>query len=367
MDIAVITGSAGLVGGEAVRRFAPRFDLVVGIDNEMRQEFFGPAASVACGLGEARRIPNYRHHRVDVRDQAAMDEILRTWGSDVRLVVHAAGQPSRAWSAAQPLADFGVNAVAALTVLDSVRRHCGDAVFALVSTAEVYGDVPDALPLVETATRWELDPSHRFHEHGVDESIRLDDRGSRTFLGVSKLAADLLAQEHARLGMKAGVFRCGSVTGVGQAGVRGHGFVSHLVRSAVHGAPYPIVGHGGKQVRDVLDARDLVEALWQYYLDPRPGEVYHVGGGRERGTSVLELIARYEHLTGVEVPFDYSPRAQFADPRWWISDIRKFRRHYPRWLPAHDLDEVLLTLHRHWSEVRERTGCVPLQQPRRPS
>lgn len=340
MDIAVVTGSAGLVGGEAVRRFAPRFDLVVGIDNETRQEFLGPA----------RRVPNYRHHRVDVRDQAAVDEVLRTWGSDVRLVVHAAGQPSSDWSAEWPLADFGVNALGAVTVLDSVRRHCGEAVFVLMSTAKVYGDVAHALPLVETATRWELDPSHPFHEHGVDESIRLD-RADRTFLGVSKLAADLVAQEHGRqLGMKVGVFRCGSVTGTSQAG---HGFVSHLVRSAVRGVPYPVVGHGGKQVRDVLDARDLVDALWQFYLDPQPGEVYHLGGGRESGSSVLELIARYEHLTGAEVPFDYSPRTRFADPRWWISDTRKFRRDYPRWSPAHDLDDMLLALHRHWSESDE--------------
>jgi CDP-paratose 2-epimerase len=251
------------------------------------------------------------------------------------------------------LVGFGVNAVGAVTVLDSVRRHCAEAVFTLLSTAEVYGDAPDALPLVETATRWELDPSHRFHEHGVDESIRLD-RAGRTFLGVSKLAADLVAQEHGRqLGMKVGVFRCGSVTGTGQAGVRGHGFVSHLVHSAVRRVPYPVVGHGGKQVRDVLDVRDLVDALWQFYLDPRPGEVYHLGGGRERGTSVLELIARYEHLTGAEVLFDYSPQPRFADPRWWISDTRRFRRDYPRWSPAHDLDDVLLALHRHWSGADE--------------
>ncbi|GAA1288718.1 NAD-dependent epimerase/dehydratase family protein [Saccharothrix xinjiangensis] len=353
MDVAVITGSAGLVGGEAVRRFAPEFDLVVGIDNGMRQEFFGPAGSVARGLAEVRRVGNYRHHRVDVRDQAAVDEVLRTWGSDVRLVVHAAGQPGRAWSAERPLVDFAVNAVGTLNVLDAVRRHCGDAVFAQVSTAKVYGDAPDALPLVETATRWELDPAHPFHEHGVDESIRLD-RAGRAFLGVSKLAADLAAQEHGRqLGMKVGVFRCGSITGPGQAGVPEHGFASNLVRSAVRGVPYPVVGHGGKQVRDVLDVRDLVGAIREFSLEPRPGEVYHLGGGRERATSVLELIARYEHLTGAEVAFDYSPRPRFADPRWWIGDTRRFRRHYPGWSPAHDLDDVLLALHRHWSAADE--------------
>ncbi|WP_158849532.1 NAD-dependent epimerase/dehydratase family protein [Saccharothrix deserti] len=348
MDVVVVTGSAGLVGGAAVRAFAPRFDLVVGVDNLMRRDFFGHGA-VAGELAELSRLPNHRHHAVDVRDEAAIGDVLREYGSDVRLVVHAAGQPSAEWATGSPLVDFGVNALGTVTVLEAVRRHCPDAVVAVVSTTKVYGAVPDALPLVETATRWEIDPAHPFHEHGFDESLRLD-HADRTFFGVSKLAADLAAQEYGRrLGMNVGVFRCGAVAGFRHAGVELHGFLSHLVRSAVRGAAFPVIGHGGKQVRDVLGVRDLVEMFWQFYLAPRPGEVYHAGGGRERSASVLELIAQYEYLIGRPVRFEYRPEHRFADVRCWITDTRKFRRDYPVWQPTEDLVALLLGLHEHWS------------------
>ncbi|MER5263936.1 NAD-dependent epimerase/dehydratase family protein [Actinosynnema sp. NPDC002837] len=352
MDVVVVTGSAGLVGGEAVRALASRFDLVVGVDNGMRRRLFGPAGSVADNLADVERIPNYRHHQVDVRDASALGTLFGEYGTDVRLVVHTAGQPSDVWAADRPLADLEVNAVGTMTVLEAVRRHCPSAVVVLTSTTKVYGDLSDSLPLVETDTRWEIDPAHPYHEHGVDESIRLG--GNRTFAGVSNLAADLAAQSYAALlGLRVGVFRCGSVAGARQAGVEQSGFLSHLVRSAVRGATFPVIGHGGKQVRDVLDARDLVEMFWHFYLDPRPGEVYHAGGGRERSTSILELIARYEYLTGQEVRFEYVPEHRFADVRCWITDTRKFRRDYPGWRPAHDLADVLRSVHEHWVEVDE--------------
>ncbi|PSL55910.1 CDP-paratose 2-epimerase [Saccharothrix carnea] len=351
MDVVVVTGSAGLVGGEAVRAFAARFDLVVGIDNGMRQDFFGPAGSVAANLAQVERIPNYRHHLVDVRDHAALTALLGEYGTDVRLVVHTAGQPSDEWATGQPLVDLGVNAVGTMNLLEAVRRVCPGAVVVLTSTTKVYGDAPDTLPLVETDTRWEIDPVHPYHEHGIDESLRTEG-GRRTFFGVSKLAADHAAQSYAGLlGLRIGVFRCASVTGARHAGVEQDGFLSHLVRSAVRGAPFPVIGHGGKQVRDVLDARDLVEMFWHFYRDPRPGEVYLAGGGRERSASVLELIARYEYLTGREVPFEYVPERRFADVRCWITDTRKFRRDYPGWRPVHGLADILSSVHDHWVAV----------------
>jgi CDP-paratose 2-epimerase len=357
MDVVVVTGSAGLVGGEAVRALAPRFDLVVGVDNGMRRDFFGAAGSVADNLREVERIPNYLHHRADVRDHDALATVFGEYGTDVRLVVHTAGQPSDEWATGQPLVDLGVNAVGTMNLLEVVRAHCPTAVVVLTSTTKVYGDAPDSLPLVETGTRWEIDPSHPYHEHGIDESMRADG-GHRTFFGVSKLAADLAAQSYAALlGLRVGVFRCGSVTGARHAGVEQDGFLSHLVRCAVRGATFPVIGHGGKQVRDVLDARDLVEMFWHFYLDPRPGEVYHAGGGRERSASILELIARYEYLTGHEVRFEYTPEHRFADVRCWITDTRKFRRDYPAWQPAHDLADILRSVHDHWADS-DRIGLT---------
>ena len=337
MDIAVVTGPAGLVGGEAVRVLSKRFDLVVGLGEQPRSD-----------VRETGRAPNVRHHRVDLRDHAAIAEVFRGYGSDVRLVVHTAAHPELAPPAQDPLPTFGAAALGTVGLLEAVRARCPDAVFVLDSTVDVYGDVPERLPLVETMTRWELDPAHPWYERGVDESMRLD-RADRVVPAVSLLAADLAAQDHARrFGMKVGVFRSGHLT-ARSAPPTGQGFLSNLVRDAVRGIPVTIRGHGGKQVRDVLDAADLVEMFWQFHLAPRPGEVYHAGGGRDRGGSILEVIAEYEHLTGRQVPFEYSPEAEYADVRWWLTDTRRFRRDYPRWRPTLGLVDLLAAAHRFWN------------------
>lgn len=329
MDIAVVTGPGGLVGAEAVRVFSTRFDLVVGLGDQPGRE----------------RGPAFRAHPVDLRDHAAVSGVLRDYGSDVRLVVHTAAHPGP--PPAESARSFETAAVGTVNLLEAVRLHSPDAVFALDSTVGVYGDLADALPLVETPTRWELDADHPWYEHGVDESMRLD-RADRAFPAVSVLAADLTAQDHARrLGMKVGVFRAGTVVGASA----GTGLLSTLVRDAVRGVPFTIRGHGGKQVRDVLDAADLVEMFWHFYQRPRPGAVYHAGGGRDRAASVLEVIAQYEHLTGREVRFDYTPEAGSADVRWWLTDTGRFRRDYPHWRPTRGLTDVLAAAHRYWSET----------------
>ncbi|MFT7839914.1 NAD-dependent epimerase/dehydratase family protein [Saccharothrix sp. BKS2] len=351
MDILVITGSAGLVGTEAVRMLAPQFDLVVGIDNGMRRALFGPDGDVSGNAAEMAVIPNYRHHTADIRDAAAVDAVLRTYGSDIKLIIHTAGQPSHDWATERTLDDFAINAVGTMNVLEAARRHCFDATVVYTSTNKVYGDIPNSLPLVELDTRWDFHPDHPYHRHGIDESMPLDGT-DRTFFGVSKLSADLAAQEYGRhLGMKVGVFRCSCITGPRHAGVQLHGFLSHLVRTAVGGGEYTIIGHGGKQVRDNIDARDLVRMFWHFHLDPRPGAVYHAGGGRERSCSVLEAVAKCAELVGREIPVRYAPEARFADAKCWITDTRRFRRHYPGWQPEHGLDDTLKSMHAHWSSV----------------
>ncbi|WP_433260213.1 NAD-dependent epimerase/dehydratase family protein [Actinosynnema sp. CS-041913] len=339
MDIAVVTGPAGLVGGEAVRVFSTRFDLVVGLGEPPRWD-----------AGEAERLANFRHHRTDLRDQSAVAEVLRGYGADVRLVVHTAAHPGTVRPAADPLPWFGAAALSTVSLLEAVRAHCPEAVFVLDSTVDVYGDVSKALPFVETPTRWELDPAHPWHQHGVDESMPLD-RADRVFPAVSVLSADLAAQDQGRrYGLNVGVFRSSHVTAARSAPPGRHGFLSDLVRDAVRGTPFTIRGHGGKQVRDILDAADLVEMFWHFYLEPRSGEVYHAGGGRERGCSILEVIGEYEYLIGREVQFEYSAEPEYADLRWWLTDTRRFRRDYPRWRPTRGLSDILATTHRYWSE-----------------
>ncbi|MBW4720278.1 NAD-dependent epimerase/dehydratase family protein [Saccharothrix obliqua] len=331
MDIAVVTGPAGVVGGAAVRVLSTRFDLVVGLGGPPR-----------------RGTPNgVHHHPVDLRDPEAVSRALAEYGADVRLVVHTAAHPAH--PTAGPPGAFDPAAHTTVALLEAVRAHCPDAVFALDSAIDVYGDLSRGLPLVEAPTRWELDPVHRWHDHGVDESVPLG-RADRSLPALSLLAADLAAQDHGRRhGLAVGVFRSGPLTSAEHAPPGRHGFVSRLVRDAVRGTPFAIRGHGGKQVRDVLDAADLVEMIWHFYRAPRPGEVYHAGGGRDRGHSVLEVIGEYEHLTGREVRFEYDPEPGYADGRWWLTDTRRFRRHYPAWRPTRGLVDVLAAAHRYWS------------------
>lgn len=360
MDIVVVTGSAGLVGSEAVHFFADKFDLVVGVDNEMRRTLFGEAGSVSRNRDSVQALPNYVHHQADIRDSEAIARVFDLYGTDIRFVVHTAGQPSHEWATDQTLADFEINALGTVTVLEAVRRHCPEAVVVHTSTNKVYGDEPNRLPLVELDTRWDIAPEHPFHQYGIDESMQLD-RTDRTFFGVSKLAADAAAQEYGRrLGMKVGVFRCSCLTGPRHAGVPLHGFLSHLARCAVTGAPYTVLGHKGKQVRDNLDARDLVRMFWHFYLNPRPGEVYHAGGGRSRSCSVTEAAALCSELTGREMTMHYEPEHRFADVKCWISDTRKFGDHYPDWLPEHEMVDTVRAIVNHWTAIHREDGKVTI-------
>ena len=196
MSVIVVTGSGGLIGAQAVTRFAPQADVVVGIDNNMRAEFFGAEASTEWVTNDlAETVENYHHAAIDIRDSDAVNALLATYGSDISLVVHAAAQPSHDWAARDPQTDFGINANGTLNLLEATRQQAPDAAFIFTSTNKVYGDTPNALPLVELETRWELDPEHPWAEHGIPEDMSVD-RSTHSLFGVSKLAADALVQEY---------------------------------------------------------------------------------------------------------------------------------------------------------------------------
>ncbi len=346
MPTALVTGAAGLVGSATVRFFGNRGWQVVGIDNDERQRFFGSAASTAATrLALAEEIDGYLHHDIDIRDEAAMGRLFATHGRDIDLVVHAAAQPSHDWAASAPAVDFHINAVATQTLLELTRQHCPAAVFIYVSTNKVYGDAPNRLPLVELPTRWEVDPRHEYAANGVSESMSID--GSmHSLFGCSKLAADVLVQEYGRyFGMRTGCFRCGCITGGNHAAVAQHGFLSHLMRCAIHEQPYVIHGYGGKQVRDNLHADDLVTAFDQFYRHPRAGEVYNMGGGRHSNCSMQEAIALCERASGKRMSVSYVETPRVGDHIWWISDVSKFRRDYPDWEYRYDLEGVVASVY----------------------
>jgi CDP-paratose 2-epimerase len=338
VTVAVVTGSSGLVGSEAVRFLHDKGLDVVGIDNDLRSHFFGLDASTRWNAERlGRELPHFTHVEVDVRDEGTISALFRRYSRDIELVVHCAAQPSHDWAAREPLTDFGVNATGTLHLLEATRIYAPEAAFALLSTNKVYGDAPNSLPLVELETRWEVDSGHPYAEHGIDETMTVD-QSKHSLFGASKLAADVLTQEYGRyFGLRTVAFRCGCVTGPAHSGAELHGFLAYLVQCAVTGTPYTVHGYKGKQVRDNLDARDLVRAIWLYALDPRPAAVYNMGGGRARSCSVLEAIRLVEELSARGVTFTIDDLARQGDHIWWISDLSRFEHDYPAWLSVHSL------------------------------
>ncbi|MFN0074912.1 MAG: NAD-dependent epimerase/dehydratase family protein [Prosthecobacter sp.] len=346
MSIAIVTGSAGLIGSETCRALHADGMDVTGVDNDMRATFFGPEASTAGVCGRLQReLPRYRHENTDIRDFAAVEAIFARHGQEIGVVVHTAAQPSHDWAVREPLTDFAVNATGTLHVLEAARRHCPDAVFLFTSTSKVYGDTPNRLPLVERETRWEVASDHPFHERGIDESMSID-ASLHSIFGAGKVAADVMVQEYGRyFGMKTAVFRPGCLTGPAHAGTELHGFLSHLMKCTALGRPYTVFGHQGKQVRDNIHSADLVAAFRQVIAAPRCGEVYNIGASRQSDCSMLEAISLCEEISGRKLEWAYRETARIGDHVWWISDITKFQRHYPQWRCRYDLRGMLSEMH----------------------
>jgi CDP-paratose 2-epimerase len=299
MKIAIITGAAGLIGSEAVNFFSNKFDLIVGIDNNLRKYFFGKEGSIEWNMKRLQdTISNYKHYDLDIRDNAAMEDLFKEYNSDIKLVLHTAAQPSHDWAAKEPFTDFSVNANGTLNLLEMCRLYSPTAVFIFTSTNKVYGDTPNYLPLKELESRWEIDESHPYYKKGIDESMSID-QSKHSLFGASKVAADILVQEYGKyFGMHTGVFRGGCLTGPNHSGAKLHGFLSYLMKCAVTGDHYTIFGYKGKQVRDNIHSHDLVNMFWHFYNSPRSGEVYNAGGGRFSNCSMLEAISICEKISG---------------------------------------------------------------------
>lgn len=338
-----------MIGSEAVVHFGAKADLVVGLDNNQRREFFGPAGDTTWNRERLRAsVGTFRHETVDIRDRAALDGVFSETRFD--LIVHCAAQPSHDRARDIPLVDFDVNAGGTINLLEATRAHCPDAVFILMSTNKVYGDAPNELPLEELETRWDYrSPEDR---DGIDETCRID-RTMHSLFGASKAAADLIAQEYGRyFGMNVGVFRGGCLTGEHHSAVQLHGFLSYLVKVAVSGGEYTIFGYKGKQVRDQIHSSDVIAAMEAFAANPRPGEVYNIGGGRENSASILECITMIEELTGGRIKTRYQEEARRGDHICYISDLGKLQREYPGWRIRRTLPQMVESMVRSMRDVR---------------
>jgi CDP-paratose 2-epimerase len=346
MNIALVTGSSGLIGSEAVSFFADKFDLVIGIDNNLRQYFFGKGASVEWNKQRLESsFPNFKSYSADIRNVADIEKIFVEYGKDIKLILHTAAQPSHDWAAKEPFTDFTVNANGTLNMLEMARQNCPEAVFIFTSTNKVYGDTPNYLPLVELEDRWEIDESHPYYANGINEQMSID-QTKHSLFGASKVAGDVLAQEYGKyFGMKTGVFRGGCLTGPNHSGAQLHGFLSYLMKCAITKSHYSIFGYKGKQVRDNIHSWDLVNMFWHFYQNPKSGEVYNAGGGRFANCSMIEAIRHCEHISGNKMSYSYVENNRIGDHIWWVSDLSKFKAHYPGWTWKYDLPATLIQMH----------------------
>jgi len=337
----IVTGSSGLVGSAAAAFFSEKGFNVIGIDNDSRKLFFGEEASTkSTGLALKSKLENFSLHEIDIREFEAIERLFSKAGEGIFAVIHCAAQPSHDWAARDPMTDFAINAVGTLNLLEATRRYSPSARFIFMSTNKVYGDRPNSFDYEEKESRWSPPAASRWAD-GFDESLSIDD-STHSLFGVSKASADLLVQEYGRyFGLKTAVFRGGCLTGPDHAGVALHGFLSYLVKCVVHGRPYTIFGHKGKQVRDNIHTKDLIEAFWRFAQEPSEGAVFNIGGGNEANVSMMEAIELTQEIAKRDLDFQISNEARIGDHVWYVSDTSKFQAAYPGWKVSIGIQQIL--------------------------
>jgi CDP-paratose 2-epimerase len=349
----LVTGAGGLIGSEVVSYFADRSTSIVGIDNNMRADFFGPEGDTRWNIRRLESLyPNFKNYDDDIRDRKRMMQLLQEVPIDV--LVHTAAQPSHDLAATRPLDDFDVNAVGTINLLEACRLYRPDAVFAHLSTNKVYGDAPNFLPLKELEKRYDYLRAEDYN--GIREDFTIDN-SKHSIFGASKVAADIMVQEYGKyFGMKTVCYRGGCLTGPNHAGVELHGFLNYLVKVNVQGGVYTIFGYKGKQVRDNIHSLDVARAIHCYIENPRPGEVYNLGGGRGNSCSILESFDIVQSMTGKPMNYEYTDKNREGDHICYISDLSKLKRHYPDWDITIGLEQVFEEMVRSWID---RSKGVP--------
>lgn len=335
MDVCIVTGAAGLVGSESVKFYCDKGYTVVGIDNNLREYFFGTSTDSIKQRLLHEFDDTYIHYPVDIRNKKLLEEIFTKYASRVKCIIHSAGQPSSEWAAKEPHTDFEINALATLNLLELARKYCRSASFIFMSSNKVYGDNPNRLSVVEKDMRYEVEGD------GIDESMSVD-KCKHSLFGVSKLSADLMVQEYGRyFGMNTVVFRAGCISGPNHQGAELHGFLSYIIRCIMEKKSYSIFGYKGKQVRDTIHSYDLVNAFWNYHMNPTPAAVYNIGGGRENSLSIVETIDKVNKMLGTDW-HDYTYlEDRSGDHIWYITNYSKFATKYPEWKLRYSIDRIM--------------------------
>ncbi len=343
----LVTGSSGLIGSEVVRYFDNLGFQIFGIDNNMRADFFGPKGDTRWNQEQLKTsCKNFNHIEIDIRDRKKVLELFRDIKPDY--IAHTAAQPSHDLAASRPFDDFDVNAVGTLNLLEATRQYCPESPFAHMSTNKVYGDAPNNLSLVELDTRWDYADDE--YLDGIKESFTID-QSKHSLFGASKVAADIMVQEYGRyFSMPTCALRGGCLTGPNHSGVELHGFLSYLIQVNITGKEYTVYGYKGKQVRDNIHSFDVARFIDEFFLNPRCGEVYNIGGGRANSVSILEAFKLVENITGKKMQYKYSEKNREGDHICYISNLSKMKSHYPNWDITKPLQTVFEEIVASWKK-----------------
>jgi len=344
MNIALITGSCGLVGSESSIFFANKGFKIIGIDNNTRKFFFGKDGDISWIKKKLKKkIKNYTHFDIDIRNYASLEKVFKKYKNNIKVIIHAAAQPSHDWAKNKPFVDFDINARGTLNLLELTRLYSRKSPFIFMSTNKVYGDNPNYLPLVEKKTRWEIKKSHKF-KSGINETMSIDDC-THSFFGASKSYADLIVQEYGKnIGLKTACFRAGCITGPNHSGAKLHGFLSFLVKASLLNKKYTLIGYKGKQVRDNIHSHDLVSCFWEYYKKPKSGEVYNIGGGKFSNCSIIEALNEVEKITNIKIKRKILKQNRVGDHIWYVSNMKKFKNDYPAWKQKYSTKKIIKEL-----------------------
>ena len=344
MKIALITGSCGLVGSESSSFFSKKGFKILGIDNNTRKFFFGKDGDISWVKKKLKNnLNNYHHSNVDIRNYLFLKKIFLKYKKNIKVIIHAAAQPSHDWAKNQPFIDFDINARGTLNLLELTKQYCPKAPFIFMSTNKVYGDNPNFLPLVEKKTRWEIKNNHKYRD-GIDETMSIDNC-THSFFGASKAYSDLIVQEYGKnVGLKTACFRAGCITGPNHSGAKLHGFLSYLVKSSLQNKKYTLIGYKGKQVRDNIHSEDLVSCFWEFYKKPKMGEVYNTGGGRYSNCSIIEALNLVQAITGKKIKKKILKENRVGDHIWYVSSMSKFKRDYPNWRQNYSSKKIIQEL-----------------------
>lgn len=332
----LVTGSAGLIGHSVSNFILKKNIKVYGIDNNQRKIFFGKNGSVKKNIIELKKSKKFTHSSINITDKKNLENCFKKNKFD--LIIHAAAQPSHDWSATNPIIDFNTNANGTLNILECMRKYAKNSIMIYMSTNKVYGDIVNKLKYKELKNRFEVESKYK---NGFNENLNIDNSKHSPF-GVSKLSGDLLVQEYGKyFNLKTVCLRAGCLTGETHAGVELHGFLSYLFKCGFYKKKYIIFGYKGKQVRDNLSSYDVASIIWELYkMPPKPGEVFNIGGGRYSNISVIEAIKKCETLTGNKFNFSYVNKARIGDHKFWVTDMKKFRKKYPRWKLKYNIDDI---------------------------